>query len=216
MVTKECVHSCEFNRLFTKSVPHLLEGIFFSLDYDSFAACRDVCKAWKELHSSELYQRKAEELSERKRDNEKKLCQYSQDGKYREVWNLLTKGVNPNCADTRYGDTRYGGSPLHYATSQGHQNVVELLLNMGADSNLANKGGCTPQHLAAISNNEDIFKLLINKGANPNVADMNGQTPIHFTEINDQKDVVKMFLEAGADTSKKDSNGPTPLSWANK
>ena len=87
---------------------------------------------------------------------------------------------------------------------------------MGADSNLANKGGCTPLHLAAISNNEDIFKLLINKGANPNVADMNGQTPIHFTEINDQKDVVKMFLEAGADTSKKDSNGPTPLSWANK
>ena len=94
---------------------------------------------------------------------------------------------------------RYGGSPLHYATSQGHQNVVELLLNMGADSNLANKGGCTPLHLAAISNNEDIVKLLINKGANPNVADMNGKTPIHFTEINGQKDVVKMLLDAGAD-----------------
>ena len=70
---------------------------------------------------------------------------------------------------------------------------------MGADSNLANKGGCTPLHLAAISNNEDIVKLLINKGANPNVADMNGKTPIHFTEINGQKDVVKMLLDAGAD-----------------
>ena len=48
--------------MFTKSVPHILEKIFFSLDYESFMACGKVCLAWKELHSSESYQQKADEL----------------------------------------------------------------------------------------------------------------------------------------------------------
>ena len=53
---------CEFDKLFTRNVPHILERIFFSLDYVSFTACRDVCEAWSELHSSEVYRRKREEL----------------------------------------------------------------------------------------------------------------------------------------------------------
>ena len=53
---------CEFDKLFTRSVPHILERIFFSLDYVSFTACRDVCKAWSELHASEVYRQKREEL----------------------------------------------------------------------------------------------------------------------------------------------------------
>ena len=53
---------CEFDKLFTRNVPHVLERIFFSLDYVSLTACRDVCKAWSELHSSKSYQQKREEL----------------------------------------------------------------------------------------------------------------------------------------------------------
>ena len=56
--------NCEFNRLFTRSVPHILERIFFSLDHDSFVACQKVCMAWNELHSSESYQQKKKELLE--------------------------------------------------------------------------------------------------------------------------------------------------------
>ena len=51
---------CEFDRLFTRGVPHILEKIFFSLDYNSFVACREVSNAWNELHSSEFFRRKAE------------------------------------------------------------------------------------------------------------------------------------------------------------
>ena len=52
----------EFDKLFTRNVPHVLERIFFSLDYVSITACRDVCMAWSELHSTKLYQQKREEL----------------------------------------------------------------------------------------------------------------------------------------------------------
>ena len=66
MATGESAHNGGFDTLFTKSVPHILEKIFFTLDYDSFMACGKVCMAWKELHSSESYQQKADELLESK------------------------------------------------------------------------------------------------------------------------------------------------------
>ena len=119
---------CEFDRLFAKSVPHILEKIFFSLGYDSFKKCREVCKAWNELHSSESYQQKREELfDEEKKNNEQKLCQYSKEGNIEEVKNLLSSGVNPNC--NNYGIM----TPIHYAAAYGHEDVVKLLLNTGAD-----------------------------------------------------------------------------------
>ena len=58
---------CEFDRLFTRDVPHILEGIFNLLDYDTFMTCRNVCKAWNELLSSEPYQKIAENLLRKKR-----------------------------------------------------------------------------------------------------------------------------------------------------
>ena len=97
MAASKHLSPCEFDTLFTKSVPHILKGIFFSLDYDSFVACQKVCKAWDELHSSELYQKKAWILFHEKMDNEQKLYQYSKEGKVERVGNLLRYGVNPNC-----------------------------------------------------------------------------------------------------------------------
>ena len=110
---------CEFDRLFTKSVPHILEGIFFSLDYDSFMKCRMVCKAWNELHSSELYQKKAEILLEEKKKYENELWQYSRDGEVEKVRNLLQKGVNPNCEVSV-------SRPLCVATMRGYKDVVRF------------------------------------------------------------------------------------------
>ena len=47
-----------FDVLLTKNVPHILEKIFFSLDYKSFITCREVSKLWKELLTSKSFQMK--------------------------------------------------------------------------------------------------------------------------------------------------------------
>ena len=47
----------EFDKLLSKNVPHIHEGIFFSLDYESFVACRKVSRKWEELLSSEPFKR---------------------------------------------------------------------------------------------------------------------------------------------------------------
>ena len=52
----------EFNRLFTRNVPHILERIFLSLDSYSLSRCRDVCRAWNELMKSESYEERRIEL----------------------------------------------------------------------------------------------------------------------------------------------------------
>ena len=51
-----------FEYLFRRNVPHILEKIFFSLDYDSFKTSGEVCRAWNELMKSESYEERRIEL----------------------------------------------------------------------------------------------------------------------------------------------------------
>ena len=51
-----------FEKLFERNVPHVQEKIFFSLNYDSFKTCGEVCRAWNELMKSESYEWRRIEL----------------------------------------------------------------------------------------------------------------------------------------------------------
>ena len=55
MEARDGMSACAFNKLFTTNVPYILEKIFFSLDYETFKASREVCRAWKGLISSDAY-----------------------------------------------------------------------------------------------------------------------------------------------------------------
>ena len=46
---------CAFNKLFTNQVPHILQKIFFSLDFKSFKQCEEVCVSWQALLTSESF-----------------------------------------------------------------------------------------------------------------------------------------------------------------
>ena len=48
-----------FDILFGRNVPHILERMFFSLDYESFQTCFGVSDNWRMLLKSETIQRKA-------------------------------------------------------------------------------------------------------------------------------------------------------------
>ena len=47
-----------FDALLKKNVPHILEKIFFNLDYKSFLTCRKVSKKWRDLLTSKSFQLK--------------------------------------------------------------------------------------------------------------------------------------------------------------
>jgi len=76
----------------------------------------------------------------------------------------------------------YGWTPLHDAAWSGHGEIVELLLDRGANVNA--RGGkyedyhTTPLHLAAREGHSEITTLLLNHGADLNAEDSSGDTPL--------------------------------------
>ena len=62
-----------FDILFAKNVPHILENIFFSLDYASFQTCYKVSKVWNEFLSSQSCHKSLEKMLIKKKKNEKRL-----------------------------------------------------------------------------------------------------------------------------------------------
>ena len=45
----------ELDKLFRRNVPHILEKIFLSVDYNTFKKCQEVSKDWKNLLISETF-----------------------------------------------------------------------------------------------------------------------------------------------------------------
>jgi ankyrin repeat protein len=94
-----------------------------------------------------------------------------------------------------------GSTPMHCAVWKGHQPVVALLLEAGADANAQNENdhwGTTPLHAAAHANQAAIAQLLIDHGANVNATDREGRTPMFHTTFHQARAVVKVLEKYNA------------------
>ena len=48
--------------LFSKNLPHLLEKIFFSLDYESYKRCLEVSVVWRNLLTSDSFKKRGKSV----------------------------------------------------------------------------------------------------------------------------------------------------------
>ena len=99
-------------------------------------------------------------------------------------------------------------------------NLVQLLLEQGAEVNSQNEQGATALHNASLVWNLGAARALVDHGANVNVRDNKGQTPLHqVSEAEDYSEehrfsVTQLLAEHGADVNARDKNHETPLHLA--
>ncbi|KAH8800858.1 heterokaryon incompatibility protein-domain-containing protein [Xylogone sp. PMI_703] len=86
---------------------------------------------------------------------------------------------------------------LLWAAGNGHEAIVKLLLERGAEPKAKDENGQTSLSWAAENGHEVIVKLLLEKGAEPKAKDENGQTPLSWATRNGHEAIVKLLLEKG-------------------
>ncbi|KAJ3161457.1 hypothetical protein HDU86_007239 [Geranomyces michiganensis] len=107
--------------------------------------------------------------------------------------------------------TESGQTALHYAASKNYADVVDALLNAGADPASRDQYGQTPMHRASARGWVRIAaRLKQDPRAKVNVRDALGNTPLHVAAEDVQIDVIKYLLSAGADASTRNKEGLTP------
>ena len=110
-----------------------------------------------------------------------------------------------------------GRTLLSFAAGEGHDDIVRLLLEKGAEIEVKDWNyHYTPLSGAAMNGHEAVVKLLLEKGAEIEVKDrVYSFTPLLWAAENGHEAVVKLLLEKGAETEVKDGKySNTPLSWA--
>ena len=119
-------------------------------------------------------------------------------GNHREVKGILDKFETTGDQADSIG--LFGYSPLHAASSNGHHEVLKLLLKY-EDEHVNGKtvdGGYTPLHLAASAGHVDCVKVLLeHEKIDTSVTDAFGRTPLDTAEQNIKSDVAKLLRSYG-------------------
>jgi len=103
-----------------------------------------------------------------------------------------------------------GSTALIWSVSEPKK--VRLLLEAGANVNVASNEGRTGLFVAAMSDNSaDVVRLLLSKGADPRVVDRGKMTPLHAATVGGDTDTVRLLVDAGLDVNAVDVGGYTPL-----
>lgn len=130
-----------------------------------------------------------------------------------EARKLLEEGMDP---DSRSGDGEY---QLLNCIFYGRWDLVELLLEYGANPNVTTKGDkrsalglvmmiCYSRMEGPSPNIVKAVNLLLKHGANPNIENKHGITPIYNTR---HKEITLPLLDHGADPFYTNSN----MKWRN-
>ena len=115
-----------------------------------------------------------------------------------------------------------GSSLLNLATMFGRTDVINWLLDHGADPNASTTDGITSLHVAIIAMTQKssqkvaMMQLLLKHGATIDAPDREGRTPLHLAAATYNRDAVDCLLRNGADPLRRTKDGLTPIQVAQR
>ena len=96
-----------------------------------------------------------------------------------------------------------GWPPLAYAAFNNHPQVVEYLIEKGANINARTETGATPLYLASRYGHTDVVKLLLKHRADPAIPDQHRETALDAAQkAENNEETVKLLHAAGARSGK--------------
>ena len=130
-------------------------------------------------------------------------------GRCRRRQALLAKKVDVNAPDA---DT---STPLDWAVQSNNLEIVNLLIDAGANVNAETRYKITPLSLACTNGNAAIIERLLKAGVDPNGTSEEGQTALMTAALNGKVDAIKVLLSHGAKVNAIEPfKGQTALMWA--
>ena len=109
-----------------------------------------------------------------------------------------------------------GFTPLGLAAFFGHPEAVRLLLENGADPNLAsaNAQRVAPLHSAVAGGKVEIVRMLLARGADVHARQDLGFTALHGAGVGGGEEMIRLLLDHGADPAARNVAGKTPADLA--
>ena len=116
----------------------------------------------------------------------------SSSGEFIETLIDLGANVNAQRSDDKV-------TPLILSADCNNFLAVNLLLDHGADANIASADGNSPMHRAVSNGFFDIAKRLVEKGSDVNLQNKEGRTPLFLGVKNKHEQLIKLLIENEAD-----------------
>lgn len=89
-----------------------------------------------------------------------------------------------------------GWTPLHYAATRGHLEIITLLLDSHAYIDAESPNGSTPLMMAAHYGTPEAVKLLLEAGADPLLKNQQGLSAIDFAQQAKRQDIAEIVAAA--------------------
>lgn len=160
------------------------KGIPFTPDCFSFQIAKN------NLELCELFLKAGMDINERDSAGTPFLCYAARNGKFDMVQWLLENG-----ADIDAVSSDRGYSAVMDAVWKANVQIVELLVNKGANLNFVSRDGQTALILATGSENFQICRILAENGADPTIKDRMGMSSIDYATLFKKEEILNLYKQ---------------------
>ena len=221
--------------------PHLIDGIFKSLDNETLANSAEVSRFWYAYIDYQNFHRnrRIEMIQETIRKFHQLHIEFRKSFDTTHVQNILNaarmgdfetvqKSMIEGISIVHHkNDFIEDFSTLHWAAGNGYFDVVKYIVDITEDKNPRDAHGDRPLHYAAIKGHLDTLKYLVDKEVKSRIAgpyknlDRNprnntGYTPLHEAALRGHLGIVMYLVDRIDNKNPRDNIGTTPLHEAAK